>query len=112
MFKSIVINKENFKGVEVTLSTPRTAEDSEGNEFTYYWLTIGNYICCTGQKFTSLLPEDAKDADAVKVIKENEGKFQISQAVDEDDEPIFINDDNDTPLLKITAKPHSVALDW
>ena len=111
MFTSIVINKENLGKCEVSLSTPRTATDAEGKEFTYYWATLGQHICCTGSKFTALLPADAKDADLMKVLKEHQNEFVIAQASD-DDGPIFINDDPDKPLLKIQAKPHSVTMDW
>lgn len=91
----------------------REAEDSEGNKFNYYWLTInGEYICCTGKKFTELLGKDADDAKAATVIKENAGKFQVAQATDEDGEPIYVNDEKDRPLLKIQGVAHSVAVEW
>ena len=111
MFKSIIINKENFPRPTLTLSSMRTAEDNEGNEFNYYWLTIDSHICCTGQKFTQLLGTDADDATAARVLKENVGKFQIVQAEDEEG-PIYINDDPDRPLLKIQLVAHSVTLEW
>ena len=97
--------------MSVTLSTVREAEDSEGKKFNYYWLTInGNLICCTGKKFTELLGQNADDAKAGQVIVENLGKFQVSQATDEDGDPIYVNDDPDRPLLKIQAVAHSVTL--
>lgn len=111
MFNSIIICKENFEHLSVTLSSMREATDSEDKKFNYYWLTLTDgprqYICCTGKKFTELLGTDAKDADAKKAIIENLGKFQVSQAVDEDGEPIYINDEPDRPLLKIQAVAHS-----
>ena len=113
MFKNIVINRSNLAGSTITLSSVREAEDSEGQKFNYYWLTFhteeGDLICCTGQKFTTLLGKDADDAKAAEVIKTNEGKFQITQAEDEEG-PIYVNDDPDRPLLKISAVAHSVAL--
>lgn len=115
--EAIVINKENLGKCEVSLSTPRTAEDSEGNKFTYYWAKLGSYLCCTGSKFTALLNVKAdatdaeRDAALKKVIVEHQGEFVIAQAEDEDG-PIFINDEPDRPLLKIQAKAHSVTLDW
>ena len=125
MFISIIINKENLKNMSVTLSSLRSHDadgnpytDSEGNPFSFYWLTFTNkttgtqMICCTGKKFTEALGTTADDAKAVAVIKATAGQFQISQATDEDGDPIFINDDEDTPLLKIQAVAHSVDLDW
>jgi hypothetical protein len=112
MFTSIIINRENFNKMSVTLSKVREAEDSQGNKFNYYWLTINGMICCTGKKFTAELGADADDAKAAEVIKANEGKFQISQATDEDGDPIYIQDDPDRPLLKIQAVAHSVTFEW
>lgn len=112
MFTSVIINRENFQKMSVTLSTVREAEDSTGNKFNYYWATINGMICCTGKKFTQLLGADADDAALAKALKENEGKFQISQAMDEDGEPIYIQDDPDRPLLKIQAVAHSVTFEW
>ena len=111
MFTSVIISRENFEKVTLTLSTMRSAEDSEGKSFNYYWATINGMVCCTGKKFTQLLGDNADDATLAKVIKENEGKFQICQASD-DDGPIYINDDPDRPLLKIQAVAHSVTLEW
>ena len=111
MFTSVIISRENFEKVTLTLSTMRSAEDSEGKSFNYYWATINGMVCCTGRKFTELLGKDANDDKLRDVIKENEGKFQICQASD-DDGPIYINDDPDRPLLKIQAKAHSVTMDW
>lgn len=112
MFTSIIINRENFKKMSVTLSKIREAEDSEGNKFNYYWATINGLICCTGKKFTALLGTDADDDKLAAALKENEGKFQISQAIDEDGDPIYVNDDPDRPLLKIQAVAHSVTFEW
>jgi hypothetical protein len=112
MFTSIIINRENFNKMSVTLSKMREAEDSQGNKFGYYWLTLNGMICCTGKKFTAELGENADDAKAAEVIKANEGKFQISQATDEDGDPIYIQDDPDRPLLKIQAVAHSVTFEW
>ena len=112
MFTSIIINRENFKKMSVTLSSIREAEDSEGNAFNYYWATINGHICCTGKKFTALLGKDADDNKLAEAIKANEGKFQISQAIDEDGEPIYVNDDPDRPLLKIQAVAHNVTFEW
>lgn len=119
MFNSIIINRENFPQMEVTLSSLRDKDannepyvDSEGKPFAFYWITINGLICATGRKFTELLGKTAKDEDAAKVIKENENKFQIAQATDENGEPIFINDDEDRPLLKVVAKAHSVTVTW
>lgn len=112
MFTSIIINRENFKKMTLTLSSMREAEDSEGQKFNYYWATINGLICCTGKKFTQLLGSNADDAALAKAIKENEGKFQISQAMDEDNTPIYVNDDPDRPLLKIQAVAHSVTVEW
>ena len=112
MFTSVIINRENFKTMSVTLSSMRSAEDSEGNPFNYYWATINGHICCTGKKFTELLGTNADDNALAKALKENEGKFQISQATDEDGDPIYIQDDPDRPLLKIQAVAHSVTFEW
>ena len=90
----------------------RSAEDSEGRPFNYYWATINGMICCTGKKFTALLGANADDNKLMEVIKANNGNFQISQATDEDGDPIFIQDDPDRPLLKIQAKAHSVTFEW
>lgn len=90
----------------------RSAEDESGNTFNYYWLNINGMICCTGKKFTGLLGTNANDETAAKAIKENEGKFQISQAVDEDGEPIYINSEPDRPLLRIQAVAHCVTIEW
>ena len=112
MFTPVIINRENFKKMSVTLSSMRSAEDSEGTPFNYYWATINGTICCTGKKFTKLLGKDANDDSLAKALKENEGKFQISQATDEDGGPIYIQDDPDRPLLKIQAVAHSVTFEW
>ena len=111
--------------MSVTLSSLRSHDadgnpytDADGNPFSFYWVTFTNkvtgvqLICCTGKKFTEALGTTADDAKAVQVIKATEGQFQISQATDEEGDPIFINDDEDTPLLKIQAVAHSVDLDW
>ena len=98
--------------MEVSLSSMREATDSEGNAFNYYWATINGMICCTGKKFTQELGTNADDNKLAEVIKATEGKFQISQATDEDGDPIYIQDDPDRPLLKIQAKAHSVAFEW
>ena len=112
MFTSIIINRENFKTMSVTLSSMRSATDSEGNDFSYYWATVNGLICCTGKKFTALLGTNADDNALAKAFKENEGKFQICQATDEDGDPIYIQDDPDRPLLKIQAVAHSVTFEW
>jgi hypothetical protein len=112
MFTSIIISKETLGQCEVSLSSMRSAEDSSGNPFNYYWATLGGMICCTGKKFTELLGTNADDNKLMTVLKENQGKFQISQATDEDGDPIYIQDDPDRPLLKIQAKAHSVTMDW
>lgn len=112
MFKSIIINKENLGQCEVSLSSMRTATDSENKEFNYYWATLAGFICCTGKKFTQLLGVNATDDTLKSVLKAHQNEFQISQAVDEDGEPIYINDNPDQPLLKIQAKAHSVTMDW
>lgn len=117
MFTSIVINKNTLKGVEVSLSSARTAENSEGEKFTYYWATLflpsgGKIIACTGQKFSKLLGESADDDKLADVLVANAGKFEISQATGEDGQPIYINGDPDQPLLKIQATAHKVALKW
>ena len=112
MFTSVIINRENFKTMSVTLSSMRSAEDSEGRPFNYYWATINGIICCTGKKFTGLLGTNADDNALAKALKENEGKFQISQATDDDGDPIYIQDDPDRPLLKIQAVAHSVTFEW
>ena len=112
MFTSIIISKETLGQCEVSLSSMRSAEDSEGNAFNYYWATLAGHICCTGKKFTELLGANADDNALAKAIMENEGKFQIAQATDEDGDPIYIQDDPDRPLLKIQAKAHSVTMDW
>lgn len=98
--------------MSVTLSSKREAEDSEGNSFSYYWITINGTICCTGKKFTALLPENAGDKEAFEALVNNEGKFQISQAMDEDGEPIYIQSDPDRPLLKVQAVAHSYTAEW
>ena len=112
MFKSIIINRENLGNCEVSLSSARSATDFEGHEFNYYWATLGGMICCTGKKFTALLGTNADDRKLMEVLKAHQNEFQISQATDEDGEPIYIQDDPDRPLLKIQAKPHSVTMDW
>lgn len=119
MFQNIVINRSNFPQMEVTLSSLREKDaegnpyvDSEGRPFSFYWLTINGMICATGRKFTELLGRSANDDTVVSVIKENEGKFQIAQATDENGDPIFVNDDSDRPLLKIAAKAHSAIVEW
>lgn len=117
MFTSIVINKNTLMGAEVSISSARSAETTDGEKFTYYWVTFflpsgSKLIACTGKKFTSLLGNDAGDDKLADVLVANAGKFEISQAVDEDGEPIYINGDPDTPLLKIQATAHKVALKW
>ena len=112
MFTSIIINRETLGQCEVSLSSPRTAQDSEGKDFTYYWATLAGMICCTGSKFTKLLGDAADDNKLKEVLKAHQNEFQISQATDEDGEPIYIQDDPDRPLLKIQLKPHSVTMDW
>jgi len=104
-------------GAEVSISSARTAENSNGEKFIYYWVTFflpsgSKLIACTGQKFTKLLGESADDDKLADVLVANAGKFEISQAVDEDGEPIYINSDPDQPLLKIQATAHKVALKW
>ena len=98
--------------MSVTLSKMREAEDSQGNKFGYYWLTINGMICCTGKKFTKLLGTSADDDKLKEVLKAHQNEFQISQATDDDGDPIYIQDDPDRPLLKIQAKAHSVTMDW
>ena len=112
MFTSIIISKETLGQCEVSLSSMRNATDSEGNEFNYYWATLGGLICCTGKKFTALLGTNADDAKLREVLKAHQNEYQISQATDEDGDPIYIQDDPDRPLLKIQAKAHSVTMDW
>ena len=97
----ITINKENFGRCEVSLSSKRTVQDSEGKEFSYYWATIGEFICCTGRKFTQLLGENADVEKLKEVLKAYQGKFQIAQVIDEDGKPIYIQDNISRPLLKI-----------
>lgn len=119
-FKSIVINKENFKHLEVTLSSLRSENkdgekyvDENGDPFSFYWISFnhGQYIACTGKKFTELLGTEATDETAVQVICEHLGEFQIAQAIGVDDDgkeyPVYVNDDEDSPLLKVQAVPHS-----
>ena len=112
MFTNIIISKETLGQCEVSLSSVRTATDSENKPFNYYWATLAGYICCTGKKFTQLLGDAADDHKLMEVLKAHQGEFVISQATDEDGEPIYIQDDPDRPLLKIQAKPHSVTMDW
>lgn len=112
MFTQIIISKATLGQCEVSLSSMRTATDSENNEFNYYWATLAGHICCTGKKFTTLLGVNADDNKLKEVLKAHQNEFVIAQAVDEDNEPIFINNDPDQPLLKIQAKPHSVTMDW
>lgn len=112
MFTPIIINKENLGNCEVSLSSPRTAQDSEGHDFQYYWATLAGFICCTGKKFTRLLGDAADDTKLREVLKNHQNEFQIAQATDDHGEPIYIQDDPDSPLLKIQAKPHSVTMDW
>ena len=90
----------------------RSAEDSEGKAFNYYWATLAGHICCTGKRFTELLGTNADDNKLKEVLKAHQNEFQISQATDDDGDPIYIQDDPDRPLLKIQAKAHSVTMDW
>ena len=67
IMEAIVINKENLGKCEVTLSTPRTAEDSEGNKFTYYWAKLGSYLCCTGSKWERCCPQEGNRGTSGRV---------------------------------------------
>ena len=125
-FESIVINKENLGMCQLTLSTARTAEDSDGKTFVYYWAKLGDHLCCTGSKFTKLLgniPDNAtdeqRDAALKAAVKAGQNQFIIAQATDENDNLIFIpikdkdgNVVDERPLLKIQAKAHSVTAEW
>lgn len=119
MFKSISISKENFPSLEVSLSTLRTHNadgepyvDSEGNPFSFYWITLNGNICATGRKFTALLGDNATDASAAQVIKAHQDEFMMAQATDADGSPIYIDDDPSRPLLKVVARAHSVMVEW
>jgi hypothetical protein len=124
MFTSIIINKENFKGLEVNLSNYRSKDvdgnpyvDSEGNPFGFYWVSFflpdgTQYICCTGKAFTELLGTDADEDKLIEVLNANLGKFQISQATEDDGSPIYVQDDPDKPLLKIQKTPKRVSVGW
>ena len=104
-FSPIIINYENFPKLELNLSSIKEAEDSEGNLFYYYWVTM-NYcnkkiVCCTGSTFTKLLGKNADTAKAIKTVIKYNGKFQIKQAFEENGRPIFVNNDFERPLLVI-----------
>jgi hypothetical protein len=111
-FKPILINRENFPMLEVSLSTLRERDakgnpyvDSEGKPFCFYWITINGMICATDRKMTELLGNNANDESAFNVLAANENKFQIAQAIDENDEPIYVCEDPNRPLLKIVKVP-------
>lgn len=116
--KNLIINKENFPKLNLTISSYRTEDkdgnkyvDEKGNAFGLYWMTLrgsseGELICCTGSKLTDLLGTKATDESASNVLRENIGKFQVSQAVDDEDKPIYL--ENGEPLLHIIAVAHSV----
>ena len=126
MFENIVINRENFPMMEVTLSSLRDKNsegklytDRNGDPFSFYWLTINGYICATGRNLTDLIKAKAKeegqekadDKVAFDTLVANENKFQIAQAEDEEG-PIFVDEQKTRPLLKIIAKAHSYTSTW
>lgn len=77
--------------LQVTLSKQFTNEKGQG----YYWIGINGSLCYTCKSFFELLPENCKAADALKVLKGNENKFQISPSMMETGEV----DDNGNPVL-------------
>lgn len=105
-FKTIVINKDNFPDLNITISRYRTAYDSTGNPFGYYWVSINDMICCSGDNLTNLLGPEADDTKIQNVLLEHDGKFCIVQAEDEEENPIFIGDENEIPLLVIRPRNH------
>lgn len=118
VMKSLIINKENFPKLNVTLSAYKTTDkqgnkyvDRNGNEFGLYWMTLrgsseGDLICCTGSAITELLGTNANDDTAKDVLVKNIGKFQVQHAEDDDNKPIFL--ENGEPLLQIIRVAHSV----
>lgn len=118
--ENIVVCKENLKGLEVSLSTPRKANGKNG-EFTFYWATLmtknATYICCTSQAITAVIEaQEGEDGDEklLKAIVANEGKWEICQAEEEDEEghnvPIYLP--NGKPLLQLKVRAHRRATGW
>lgn len=117
VFQSTAINKSNLSGCEVMLSKPRKAEDSEGNEFTYYWVTFtqnGNdVIACTGEKFTKLLGNEADTDKLIEVLNENcDSQFEIVHCQDQDDGEYLYTEKSGMPLLRIQKRANRKSLGW
>lgn len=123
VFQSVAINKSNLKGAEVMLSKPRKAEDSDGNEFIYYWVTFtqnGNdVIACTGEKFTTLLGKDADTDKLVEILGAHcESEFEIVHCQSEVDEETgeggeyLFTEKANMPLLRIQKRANRKSLGW
>lgn len=123
VFQSVAINKSNLKGAEVMLSKPRKAEDSDGKEFTYYWVTFtqgtNDVIACTGEKFTSLLGDDADTDKLIEVLNDHcENEFEITHCQTEVDEETgeggdyLYTEKSGMPLLRIQKRANRKSLGW
>lgn len=117
VFQSVAINKSNLKGAEVMLSKPRKAEDSEGKEFVYYWVTFtqnGNdVIACTGEKFTTLLGNNADTDKLCEVLDANcDSQFEIVHCQDAEDNEYLYTEKSGMPLLRIQKRANRKSLGW
>jgi hypothetical protein len=116
VFQSVAINKSNLQGAEVMLSKPRTAEDSEGKEFTYYWVTFTqngyDTIACTGEKFTKFLGDDADTDKLISVLNDHcESEFEVVHCQDEEGEYLY-TEKSGMPLLRIQKRANRKSLGW
>ena len=116
IFASVAINKANLKGADVMLSAPRTAEDSDGKEFVYYWVTFtqgsNDVIACTGEKFTKFLGDDADTDKLIEVLNAHcESEFEIVHCQDEEGEYLF-TEKAGAPLLRIQKRAPRKSLGW
>lgn len=117
VFQSVAINKSNLKGCEVMLSKPRKAEDSDGNEFTYYWVTFTqeghDVIACTGEKFTALLGDNADTDKLIEALNSHcESEFEIVHCQDADSNEYLYTEKSNMPLLRIQKRANRKSLGW